>query len=561
MKTMKHKTVPTPSNRSKFLALFSFYLLLFSCNLPKVDDTTLVPTGLKAQFTATPSSGNAPLTVAITNTSEEAVGFAWSFGDGATSVAENPGTHLYANPGNYEIRLIATDDQGNKDTAMATIIVSAPGVKPVAGFTISNNGCTGPCPVQFLNTSTNGASFSWNFGDPDSGGDNNSSEVSPTHAYTQPGTYSVKLVAVNGAESDSITQLVTISGIKFEKTFAGYGPGAKARQLSDNGFIIGGTQNSNAYLIRTDASGNIVNQKIYAGYDALVNDVIQLSDGSFVAVGSSFNAANNTTDFFYLRVGADLNELTGPTRFGETNGDEEAKSVIELTDGSVLITGYSTITTTALSDVYVARYSPTLTTSYFKNRIVAPDDEIGLDAVQISDGFIIVGDYYTSTNPSNGLFLRLDNNGAKLSGYPKAVGGANAESAKSVVKLSETELMLGGLIIPSIGSQSDIWLQKVNLTGGALGAAITFGSAGDDFCNEIALCSDGGIAVGGSTGLDAYLAKVSAAGVKTFEKSFVANGTEAFNSTEQTSDGGYILCGYKNSVLYLVKTDKDGNSN
>jgi bacillolysin len=70
--------------------------------------------------------------------------------------------------------------------------------------------CSVPDSVHFINTTANGTSFSWTFGD---GGTSNL--ANPVHVYTQAGTFSVKLVSVGcgGSTKDSITKssYITIS--------------------------------------------------------------------------------------------------------------------------------------------------------------------------------------------------------------------------------------------------------------------------------------------------------------------------------------------------------------
>jgi PKD repeat protein len=61
-----------------------------------------------AGFTATPASGFAPLTVRFTSTSRGSDAYAWRFGDGGTSPAENP-AHTYTTPGTYSVSLEARD--------------------------------------------------------------------------------------------------------------------------------------------------------------------------------------------------------------------------------------------------------------------------------------------------------------------------------------------------------------------------------------------------------------------------------------------------------------------
>ena len=56
-----------------------------------------------AQFTGSPTSGTAPLTVNFTNTSTGSItSYAWTFGDGGTSTAASP-SHVYAAAGTYTV--------------------------------------------------------------------------------------------------------------------------------------------------------------------------------------------------------------------------------------------------------------------------------------------------------------------------------------------------------------------------------------------------------------------------------------------------------------------------
>jgi len=65
-----------------------------------------------ADFSATPLSGQAPLTVSFTDLStNNPTSWNWDFGDGGTSSQQNP-THTYTNEGNYTVSITATNDNG-----------------------------------------------------------------------------------------------------------------------------------------------------------------------------------------------------------------------------------------------------------------------------------------------------------------------------------------------------------------------------------------------------------------------------------------------------------------
>lgn len=84
------------------------------------------PVGPTASFTATPTSGTAPLTVTFTDTSTPGsnpiTGWAWDFGDSTTSTLQNP-THTYTTGGTYTVTLVVTDSAAETSTSPPVSIV------------------------------------------------------------------------------------------------------------------------------------------------------------------------------------------------------------------------------------------------------------------------------------------------------------------------------------------------------------------------------------------------------------------------------------------------------
>ncbi len=80
-----------------------------------------------ANFTATPVSGTAPVTVSFTDTSTGSVtAWSWNFGNGSTSTSTNPST-TYSTVGTYSVTLTVTGSGGsNTATKTGYITVSAP---------------------------------------------------------------------------------------------------------------------------------------------------------------------------------------------------------------------------------------------------------------------------------------------------------------------------------------------------------------------------------------------------------------------------------------------------
>jgi trimeric autotransporter adhesin len=73
----------------------------------------------------------------------------------------------------------------------------------VAAFSYNNTGST----VIFSNASSNAASYTWDFGD----GSPADNSTDPSYTYTLDGAYTVMLIASNGCNSDTITDIIIIN--------------------------------------------------------------------------------------------------------------------------------------------------------------------------------------------------------------------------------------------------------------------------------------------------------------------------------------------------------------
>lgn len=101
------------------------------------------------------------VSVSITNTSTLVNTSQWNFGDGATSILNNP-SHTYNSIGFFDIQLIVTTINGCQDSITKPIEVREP---PVANFTVTPDSLCGPFDAVFTNSSTGiNITYSWGFG-------------------------------------------------------------------------------------------------------------------------------------------------------------------------------------------------------------------------------------------------------------------------------------------------------------------------------------------------------------------------------------------------------------
>ncbi len=152
------------------------------------------------------------------------VNWFWQFDDGDTSGLQNP-QHSYGDSGNFQVRLVVTDDSGSADTKSKIVNVGDANEWPTAGFTYSPADPEVDELIDFSDNSTdddgNVASWSWNFGDGDTG-----TQAQPSHTYDTTGVYQVELVVTdNEGGSDTVTKDVEISSVTSNNTSGGGGGG------------------------------------------------------------------------------------------------------------------------------------------------------------------------------------------------------------------------------------------------------------------------------------------------------------------------------------------------
>ncbi len=151
--------------------------------------------------TATPTQGCVPLTVSFTAPAGSGPSHFWVFGDGATATGENP-ENTFVTPGTYTVEYSAT----SSGPVIGTVTINVY-EQPVPEFTADpTEGCA-PLLVNFTDNTQIGAGvnitgYTWVFGD---GGI--ASGSSPSHWFTQPGSYYVSLEIQTNLASCNATEV------------------------------------------------------------------------------------------------------------------------------------------------------------------------------------------------------------------------------------------------------------------------------------------------------------------------------------------------------------------
>ena len=169
----------------------------------KIDSLKPICAGSPVYFINQSNGGGQPVTQ-----------YQWDFGDGNSSVAQNP-NHTYSTYGKYAVSLWLQNDKGCKSaTIVDTAIIHS---TPVANFNY-DSACFGK-PVQFTDRSTNnlGTVYAWNW---NMGNGNIAALQNPVTTYLSflPFTVTLKVATANGCTSTIASKTFSIQKVN---VFAG----------------------------------------------------------------------------------------------------------------------------------------------------------------------------------------------------------------------------------------------------------------------------------------------------------------------------------------------------
>ena len=247
-------------------------------------------------------------TVIFTNTnysdSDKILDYRWDFGDGNTSIIENP-NHIYMNSQTdtaFITKLIATN--GHCKDSMSKLVKLLNYIDASYTFTPTPYVCQ-LTPVNFGNTSVSlsppdsaATTYAWNFGNGTSSG------FSPTNIYPSTGTYVVTLIETNFVPcSDTFTQTIvvdTISNIKLDATDTVL---CRGKNITFTATYATQGSTGNIWTVNDGFTMNDVNPVIHA-FDAA---------GQFlVSVNAKYRACPETTATKLITVYAYPDVYLGP---------------------------------------------------------------------------------------------------------------------------------------------------------------------------------------------------------------------------------------------------------
>ena len=178
-----------------------------------VHEYDVTGTALSASASASPVSGQAPLSVSFTGNASGGTSpysYSWAFGDGGSSAAQNP-SHTYSSAGTFSATLTVTDSASAIASKSVTITVSSTTGELVAAASADPIGGPTPLSVSFSGSASGGTapySYSWDFGD-----GTTSAAQNPGHVYSALGNYTAILTVTDNlaARADAVVNISVVS--------------------------------------------------------------------------------------------------------------------------------------------------------------------------------------------------------------------------------------------------------------------------------------------------------------------------------------------------------------
>jgi hypothetical protein len=232
------------------------------------------------------------------------------------------------------------------------------------------------------------------------------------------------------------------------KTFGGtsFDNGISVQQTNDGGYIIlGGTEsygagNRDIYLIKTDGNGDSLWTKTFGGASQdFGNFVKQTNDGGYIVTGVTESYGAGNKDAYLIKTDASGDSLWTKT-FGGSKFDL-GNSVQQTNDGGYIVTGRTASFGAGSLDVYLIKTDGNGDSLWAKT-FGGSSFDLGFSVQQTTDGgYIIIGGTDSYGNGDRDFYLiKTDVNGDLI--WTKTFGGIFRDVGSSVQQTTD-----GGYII------------------------------------------------------------------------------------------------------------------
>ncbi|MFN8319170.1 MAG: hypothetical protein U0V54_07055 [Saprospiraceae bacterium] len=249
-----------------------------------------------------------------------------------------------------------------------------------------------------------------------------------------------------------------------------------------------GTSNglSDFYLVKNDASGNVLWKKTYGYLNRESGLSITASvTGGYILAGSGRSIGNGLSDCLIYKIDEDGNELWHNT-FGFPT-DDYLRSLHELPTGELLICGYTEFGN-AGKNLLAAKLDAEGDVIWWES-IGGSSAEEGWTVTADASGNSYFGGWTQSTSNGNSDFLLVKKSVSGITQFIKTYGGSNVDSGLKLL-IDSNRLVFAGSSHSYGSGLSDVLLLNLDLNGNQISQK-TFGGPDHDYCRSICKTNDG----------------------------------------------------------------------
>jgi hypothetical protein len=234
---------------------------------------------------------------------------------------------------------------------------------------------------------------------------------------------------------------------------------------SDGGCIIvgkvmpGGLDSSDAWVIKTDADGNQEWAKSYGGSREDAGwSIQQTSDGGYILAGLTLSYGAGNYDVWVIKTDASGDPVWNKVFGG--SGDDRGFSIRQTSDGGYVVLGVTTSYGAGSYDFWLIKTDADGNKQWDKTYGGATNDH-GRCVVQATDGgYILLG--FTESYGVGGFdlwLIKTDDNGNEL--WSKTYGGSGEDGAGSAYATSDGGYVISGYTNSYGAGSYDFWLLKL----------------------------------------------------------------------------------------------------
>jgi len=293
--------------------------------------------------------------------------------------------------------------------------------------------------------------------------------------------------------------------MQWNQTYGGVSDdrGQSVVQTVDGGYAIAGKTSSfgagdsDFWLVKADPSGNNQWNKTYGGINQdYALSLVQTGDGGYALAGTTHSFMTGNASFWLVKVDSSGNHQWNKT-YGGADDDDHAYSVVQTGDGGYAITGSTWSFGAGERDFWLVKTDSAGNMQWNKTYGGVGID-VAYSVVQTDDGgYALVGRTYSfGPGDSASWLIKTDSNGTVQ--WNQTYGGSGHDAAKCVQQTVDGGYAIAGYTWSFGAGWWDSWLVKTDANGNMLWNQ-TFGGADEDSAYSVVQTSDGGYALAGST--------------------------------------------------------------